>query len=409
MKILVTGATGFIGRELGKELVRRGHAVSVMSRNSLWARAVLPFPAEIISGREGLPSQALEGIDAIINLAGEPIANRRWSRKQKALIRDSRIRITSDLMRFVRNSNVRTVISASAIGIYGDRGDEILTEESGPGSGFLPEVCRAWEAELFSGVQGMTVPPRLVAVRVGVVLGRSGGMLEKMLPVFRRGLGGAIGSGRQILSWIHIYDLIQLIVFAMENENVRGVLNGVCPSPVDNQDFTRTLAKVVGRDAFLAVPGSALKLALGELAEIVLTGQKVIPERPLQLGFKFKYSNLEEALKGINGGLAAGEEDFIQEQYFDMKSEKILKLLDTNKEVLALQYHIDAFKSKFRSFEHSRRLLPLGDGNILQDRVIYKIKGGRLGQSAFGNKYSNEVKKIFTDRQQALDVIWRSV
>lgn len=404
MKILVTGATGFIGRELGKELVRRGHTVSVMSRNPHWARIALPFPAEIISGREGLPPKALEGIDAVVNLAGEPLASQRWSKKHKALIRDSRIKITSDLMRLVRNSKVRAVVSASAIGIYGDRGDETLTEESGPGSGFLAEVCRSWEGELFSGADGMADPPRLVAVRVGFVLGRNGGALEKLLPLFRRGLGGRLGSGSQIMSWIHIYDLVQLIVFAVENENVNGPLNGVSPSPVDNSEFTEVFAKVVGRDALIPVPAIGLKLAVGEMAEVILSGQKVLPERPRGLGFKFKYTNLEEALKDINGGLKPGEEDFVQEQYLPLKAEEVLKILETDPKLQDL----GTLKSDLKSFEHSRRLLPLGEGIILQDKVVYRVHGGRLGQIAMGDKYAAKIKRIFTECQQALDVLWRS-
>jgi uncharacterized protein len=404
VKILITGATGFIGRELGKELVRRGHTISVMSRNIHWARVTLPFPAEIISGRDGLPPKALDGIDAVVNLAGEPLASRRWTKKHKALIRDSRIKITSDLMRLVRNSNVRAVVSASAIGIYGDRGDETLNEDSGPGSGFLPEVCRSWEAELFSGADGMADPPRLVAVRVGFVLGRSGGAVEKLLPLFRRGLGGVLGSGTQYMSWIHIYDLVQLIVFALENENVNGALNGTSPSPVINSEFTKVFAKVVGRDAMVPVPGFGLKLAVGEMAEIILSGQKVLPERPRQLGFKFKYTNLEEALKDIHGGLKPGEEDFVQEQFLPLRAEEILKMLETDQKL----QNFGSLKSDLKTFEHSRRLLPLGEGIILHDKVVYRVRGGWPGQVAMGGKYADKIKKIFTERQQALDVIWRS-
>lgn len=405
MKILITGATGFIGKELGKELVRRGHTVRVMSRNIHRARQILPFPAEIISGREGLPPKALHGIDAVINLAGEPLAAKRWTKQQKEKIRDSRIKITSDLMRLVRYSPVKTVISASAIGFYGDRGDEVLTEESGPGSGFLAEVCRAWEAELFHGVEGMSNAPRLVAIRFGVVLGRNGGALEKLLPLFRKGMGGTVGSGRQQMSWIHIQDLVQMIVFALENKSVEGILNGVGPEPVDNWEFTRALAKVIGRPASLPVPSFLLRLVLGEMSQIILTSQKVMPSYAQRLGFKFDFPALDDALKNINDELRPGEEELFTEQFVPVKKEKVALFFNEEKsltEVIPKMMSV-GFTKKHSKWSHTQKFIGLGSGTIIQDRVVFQMPAGWLGQLGGSQSVANEAKKMFKVRRQIID------
>ncbi len=408
MNILITGATGFIGRELGKELVFRGHQIRVMSRDSHRARIHLPFPAEVISGRDGLPARALEGIDAVINLAGEPLTAKRWTKAQKSKIRDSRVKITADLMRLVRNSKVKTVISASAIGFYGDRGDEVLTEESGPGSGFLAEVCRNWEEELFQGAIGMKSAPRSVAIRFGVVLGRSGGALEKLLPLFRRGLGGVVGSGRQYMSWIHIYDLVQMIVFALEDQNVKGILNGVGPEPVDNWEFTRTLAKVVSRPAALPAPAFALRVALGEMAGILTSSQKVLPTRPMDLGFKFQYPGLESALQEINGDLAPGEEEFVSEQFVGLANDDLAFCLNKtwgNNQTFEPTPKLMKFKTikKHSTWKYSQQLIPLAHGTILRDRVVFRLPVGWLGQLSGGSMITKDVTKIFEDRRQFVD------
>jgi len=403
MKILITGATGFVGKELGKELVRRGHQVRVMSRNVHRARVVLPFPAEVISGRQGLPGQALDGVDAVINLAGENLSDKRWTKSQKEKIRDSRIKITSDLMRLVRTTNVRTVISASAIGYYGDRGDEVLTEESGPGSGFLPEVCRAWEAELFHGAEGMAEPPRLVAIRFGVVLGRSGGALQKLMPLFRRGLGGVVGSGKQYMSWIHIDDLVQLIVFALENQNVEGILNGVAPEPVDNYEFTRTLARVIGREARFPVPALLLRLAVGEMADVILSSQKVIPAKTQSLGFKFEHPSLEDSLRDINHEVKAGEEEFLFEQYVPLSAKEISKMFLHDETIKEIAPKISLFGKSCAKWDHSRKLMPLGKGTILQDRVIYRLPAGWLGQMGLAGSKAKKIKKLFKLQREIID------
>lgn len=218
MKVLLTGATGFVGKHLCKALVADGHSLVVLSRNPAKVATALSVPAAPVAWqpeRESLPKEALTGVEAVIHLAGEGIAEKRWSKKQKEKIYQSRVLGTRNLMEGIRVASERpsVVISASAIGFYGDRADEVLYETSSPGSGFQAEVCRDWERELFqSKIEGT----RLVAIRIGIVMGREGGALKKLLPLFKTGLGGPVGNGNQWMSWIHIQDLVGIFLLALK-------------------------------------------------------------------------------------------------------------------------------------------------------------------------------------------------
>ena len=248
MNISITGASGFIGRHLVKSLAQAGHSPRALSRHAP-------------------PAESLREADAVIHLAGEPVAQR-WTAEAKRRIRESRVEGTRNLVAALAALPRRpeALICASAIGYYGSRGDEILTESSAPGSGFLPEVCVAWEREAQAAEAfGM----RVVRVRTGLVLDAGGGALVRMLPPFRMGLGGRLGSGRQWMSWIHLEDLAALFQFAVERQ-VRGPLNAVAPYPVTNSDFTRELARTLGRPAVFPVPGFALRLLFGEMADVLL-------------------------------------------------------------------------------------------------------------------------------------------
>jgi uncharacterized protein len=295
MNVTVTGATGFLGSRLVQELVIAGHHVHVLGRRrsaqlptsvafSTWDAAAEP------------PAESLAGANAVIHLAGEPVAQR-WTPDAKARIRDSRVDGTRLLVNALsRQSQRPTVLAcASGIGIYGSRGDEILGETSRLGQGYLEDVSIDWENAAESAESlGM----RVVRLRIGMVLGK-GGALAQMLPPFRWGVGGRIGSGRQWMSWIHIEDVVRMILFALDNATLSGPINTTAPNPVTNAVFTRELAQALHRPAVLPVPEFALKLLFGEMAELLLSSQRVLPKAAESAGFRFQYPELRPALAGI--------------------------------------------------------------------------------------------------------------
>jgi uncharacterized protein (TIGR01777 family) len=275
MKIAITGASGFIGRRLLEAM--NDHELTALQRGA-------PAP---------------EGAEAVIHLAGEPVAQR-WTAAAKDRIRESRVGGTRRLVdSFGRlQPPPRVLICASAIGYYGSRGDEVLTEDAAPGSGFLSEVCVAWERE---ADRARALGIRVVKFRTAMVLGPSGGALAKMLPAFRFGLGGPLGDGRQWMSWIHREDLINLIRYAVE-QPISGAVNACAPEPVTNAEFTRVLARAVRRPAVLRMPAFGLRLLFGEMAEMLLDSQRVIPAAAQNAGFSFVYNELEPALRNVVGG-----------------------------------------------------------------------------------------------------------
>ena len=302
MKVAITGATGFIGRKLVSELLTEGHQVEAITREPESARKRLP--AQCACRRwdpmAGPDPDIIRGVDAIINLAGEGVADARWAPARKEAIRSSRVLMTRALVGVIsalpQNTRPRALISASAIGYYGDRGDELLDEQSAPGNDFLAEVCQAWEREAFV-VERLGV--RAVVVRIGVVLGKEGGALQKMLLPFRLGLGGRLGSGRQWMSWIHLDDLVGLFVSAISDAEVSGAINGVAPTPVTNAAFTAALGQVLHRPTVLPVPAIALRLTLGEMSSILLGSQRVLPRAAERLGVTFRYPHIAGALADL--------------------------------------------------------------------------------------------------------------
>jgi uncharacterized protein len=296
MKCIISGGTGFIGRRLVDTLLKNGHYVAVWSRQPGEERrtAVQSFYWDPLEGEP--QEESINGFDAVVHLAGESVAQR-WNDDAKGKIRDTRILGTRRLVSAI--SKVRhkpaALICSSAVGYYGSRGDEVLTEASAPGKGFLAEVCIGWEKEA-QAATGLGL--RVANIRTGIVLGRDGGALPKMLPAFQSFAGGMLGSGRQWMPWIHVDDLVELYRFAIETP-VSGPLNGAAPNPVTNAQFTAALAKAVHRPAFLNVPAFALHALLGEMAHMVLEGQRALPESPQKLGFTWKYSTLDEALRNL--------------------------------------------------------------------------------------------------------------
>ena len=293
MKILITGATGLIGKALQKALRAKGHELLLASRKEPKDSSYIQWDIET-----GFTEpERLEGIDAVIHLAGESISALRWTDEKKKAIRESRVLGTRNIVDTISDlkQRPRVLIAASAIGFYGDRGDEELTETSKPGKNFLADVCREWEAEARraedSGV-------RTVLLRTGIVLSRDGGALGTMLTPFKLGLGGVIGDGKQWMSWISLPDHIDAILFALENENVRGALNSVSPNPVTNQEFTTVMGEVLYRPTFIPVPEFAVNLMFGEMGEaLLLDSTRVIPKRLEDAGFKFKFPDLKKALE----------------------------------------------------------------------------------------------------------------
>jgi uncharacterized protein len=278
MNITVTGATGFIGKRLAQALLVAGHSVNALGRKQ----------------SVELPTESLATADAIIHLAGEPVAQR-WTPEAKQRILSSRVDGTRNLVSALSKQSQRpqVLVCASAIGYYGSRGDEILTEKSDPGRDFLAQVVVDWEQ---SAREAEALGIRVVPLRFGVVLGKDGGALPKMLPPFRLGLGGRLASGQQWMSWIHVDDVIGLIRFALENSTVRGPMNATAPQPATNAEFTRELAAALHRPAILPVPSLALKLLFGEMAEVILGSQRVIPQAAQSAGYRFEYPELRPAL-----------------------------------------------------------------------------------------------------------------
>jgi uncharacterized protein (TIGR01777 family) len=295
VKVVVTGGTGFLGRALVASLLGKGHEVAVVTRNP--ARADVPAGARPL-GWSDLGS-AVDGAGAVVNLAGETIAQR-WTAAAKARIVGSRAEAAERVGAALRTARARhaVLVNASAVGFYGDRGTEELTEASAPGTGFLAETTVAWEeAARRAAPEGV----RLVLLRTGIVLGEEGGALSKMLLPFRLGLGGPLGSGTQWMSWIHRGDLVSLAVAAVEDGRFEGPVNAVAPAPVTMREFASMLGKVLRRPAFAPAPAFALRAAMGEMASLVLDGQKALPGKASALGFRFRFPSLEPALRDILG------------------------------------------------------------------------------------------------------------
>jgi uncharacterized protein len=289
--IALTGATGFVGGRLLKRLIDTGARVRVVGRKRPEGHNVEFFQWE--ASNPGAPGGAFENCETVVHLAGSPISVR-WNAEVKKEIRATRVEGTNAIVRglLTAGTRPRTLICASAIGYYGDRGDEVLKEQSAPGSGFLPAVCLDWEQ---AARQAESSGLRVVLLRLGIVLG-NGGALSKMLIPFRSGLGGTLGSGQQWMSWIHIDDLVELVLFAAKNSNVAGPLNAVAPQPVRNAEFTKALGDVLDRPAFMRVPKFALSAMYGEMAEVMLSSARVIPEAATSAGFRFKYQDVRSAL-----------------------------------------------------------------------------------------------------------------
>jgi uncharacterized protein (TIGR01777 family) len=302
MRLLLLGCSGFVGRELVPFLLNLGHALTLVSRRSHpfpllegdRLRCLPLDPSDPASWESTDLGAALAGAEGVVNLAGEPIAERRWSESQRQRLRDSRLLTTGGLVKAMAalDTPPRVLVNASAIGVYGSSEEKRFVESNPPAADFLGQLCQDWETAALAAPAGC----RVVVLRLGIVLGPDGGALARMLPVFRAGFGGPVGSGKQWMSWIHRHDLCRLIAASLEDSSFQGLYNAVAPEPVRMADFARELGQVLGRPSLFPVPAPVLKVMLGDGAAVVLEGQQVVPERLREKGFQYDCPDLTSAL-----------------------------------------------------------------------------------------------------------------
>jgi uncharacterized protein (TIGR01777 family) len=452
MKVLVTGATGFVGHFVLKELQSRGHDIAVLTRNSETAANRLPVDCEVHSWEpcSAPPTcAAFEGASAVIHLAGENIASGRWTKTRKRKILNSRVLSTRRLVEALGrlSDGPRVLVSSSAIGYYGDGGNQTLTEDDSAGEDFLADVCKKWEQEVFEAkLHGV----RAVALRTGVVLGRGGGAMQKMLPIFRLGMGGRLGTGKQWMSWIHAMDLARMFVHAIETPAMEGAYNATSPFPVTQQDFTATLAGVLKRPARFPVPAFALKMAFGDMAGIFLASQRVLPKKLLAAGFEFSLAGLKEALEDINHSPYVHFErqqwipqpidkafSFFREAknletltpdylHFKIVGQSTEEIKEGTKIDYRLRLHGLPFRwqsqitdwqpvSRFADVQtrgpyaywhHTHEFIEKKGGTLLQDRVMYKVPFGVPGELIVGGLIRKDLEYIFAYRRQQIERIF---
>lgn len=450
MKILITGATGLIGRELGKELVRRGHEVFVVSRDKRKAALKCPFPCRVIEAdltKTAPPLDALKDVEAVVHLMGESIAAGRWTAAKKKTLITSRVDSLRNLKQSLPSS-LRVLVSSSAIGFYGDRGEDVLTETSPVGEGFSADLCRQWEAEATSAGNARTV-----SLRMGVVLAHNGGALPAMKTPIRWGVGGALGSGRQWLSWIHLRDAVRMYVWALEADTVHGPVNAVSPHPERQGSFSEMIARILGKPHRMPVPSVALKAMLGEKATLLLDSQRIVPSVATGSGFTFEFGNLRDALRDLLKDETDGFEVFETEQYIPAPREDVFPffarasnlgeitpeslqfeilngasaevqegaLIDYRLRVRGVpvrwQTKIEQWdpphrfvdtqlKGPYETWHHTHTFESLGPGTLMTDRVLYRLPLGALGRLSGGWLVEHDVRGIFDFRRRKINQIF---
>ncbi|ATH08701.1 TIGR01777 family protein [Halobacteriovorax marinus] len=454
MKILITGATGLVGKRLLEKLFLSGFDdVRILSTSKKRAQNSIPFPVEVFEWsplENKISDAALENIDIVFHLAGESVADGRWSKQRKERILNSRVNGTRLLLDSIQKSNStpQKFITASAVGIYGqDLSDKVITEESPLDDDFLADVCRRWENTLFErDIEGMKVH----SLRTGIVLSNQGGALQKMLPPFKMGAGGILGSGKQYMSWIHIDDLVDAYIFLMKNDCKEKAYNGVSPTPLTNYNFTKVLGAALKRPTIFPVPAFVLKGIFGEMSDILLKGQRVIPKALEAEGFEFKYEKLGDALDDILKYEVSGEVLFKRYQWVESSKDKVFdffkeaknlekitpeylnfKILHMNTDNIQAGSLIDyklqvhgipmKWKTKISEYEegkyfideqlkgpyskwvHRHEFIPHKNGTLISDKVVYKIPLGILGKLAAGWFVKKDVNNIFNYRNKAIN------
>lgn len=443
MKVLVTGATGFIGKQLLLHLRDRGHEIVVLTRQPEMACVRLPVLCRVFCWDKSFlepPKEAFEGVDAVVHLAGENIIGR-WTPARKEELSRSRLLSTRQIVKVLHGleKKPKVFVCASGVGYYGDQPVAELDETAPPGKDFLADLCRRWEAE---AMQAEAVGVRTVPLRIGVVLGADGGALQKMLPAFRLGLGGALGHGRQWLSWIHERDMAGLILHAIENSKVMGPVNAVSPNPVSNADFAKALAQAVHRPAFLNVPAPVVKLLLGDVAGVVLTGQKAFPKKALASGYTFHHPQLSSALATLCDRVT---HELLIEQWVPQPLDKVFAFFSDTKnlELLTpphlrfkitgqsttslqegtrinyqLKLHGVPFRwqsiimdwkpgerfsdiqvlGPYRLWHHTHDFIEQDGGTLIRDRAVYRIPLGVAGDLLLRSFIRKDLEAIFIYR-----------
>jgi uncharacterized protein (TIGR01777 family) len=292
MHVLITGGTGLIGSALSKELIAQGHEVTVLSRTP---DKVADICGAKVRGVSQLSDIGGEKIDAVVNLAGAPIADRPWTRKRKQLLWDSRVTLTEELVAWLgqRSTKPEVLVSGSAVGWYGDGGAQPITESSNPQVEYTHTLCDAWES---AAKRAASHGVRVCLLRTGLVLAPGGGFLQRMLPPFKLGLGGPIGSGKQYMPWVHRDDMVGIIMLLLQDTSCKGPFNATAPNPATNREFVKTLGSTLGRPAVIPLPAPLLKLGLGEMSRLLLTGQNALPKKVQDAGYTFRYTHLQAAL-----------------------------------------------------------------------------------------------------------------
>lgn len=458
MKVLVTGATGFVGVRLCRELFLRGHDIVALTRNTESARDRISVPCEVYKWNPsaGLPpEEALAGVDVVVNLMGENIASGRWDERRKEAITNSRVQGTRNLVKALNQSSSsrpKSLISYSAIGFYPVDQLAPLDEQSSHGEGFLSEVCSRWEQE----ANRFEKPGRTVILRVGTVIGRGGGAVSKLRNIIKLGLGGPVGSGKQMMSWIHVDDLVNLTVMACEDDRFEGVYNAVAPEPVTNRQFTNALASAVKKPALLPAPKSILKLVFGEMAQVILSGQNIVSCRLPETSFQFKYPKITSAAKeamgvasiGLNGQEVVCEQ-FESFQYIDRDISDVFRFFSVPDNLSAITPPFLHFKilsvstpniekdtriryqlslhgipinwktlikewdegnefvdfqlsGPYKYWHHRHVFIPREQGTLIIDRVDYRLPFGVLGDLLAGWYVKRDVSQIFAYRRQAI-------
>jgi uncharacterized protein (TIGR01777 family) len=461
MNILITGGTGLIGKKLVLALAKRNvNRLVLLTRKPEKTKNLFPFPHESYywDSTSGLPPQeALKNIHAIFHLAGEGVADGRWTEDKKKKMIASRVQGTQSLLKAFLQYNLpfpQFFLSASAIGFYGDRGQEVLQESSSAGQGFLSSLVQQWEDSLFKTAPVGSESLRKVALRIGVVLACEGGALQKMLPPFRLGLGGPIGHGHQIMSWIHVDDLVKMMLWCLDTPNAQGIYNACAPHPVDNKTFTRTLGRTLKRPTLFPVPLFILRGLLGEMSSILIDSTSVLPKKSLAEGFSFQYAQLEQAFNHILDDITKKKHRFekvtwvpkTQEQVFQFFSEaqnletitppylqfKVLKLsTPTIQEGTLIDYTLKLhglplywqtliktwspphsfsdfqLQGPYTEWHHTHTFTPYANGTLMSDSIIYKLPLGDLGHYLGYPFVKKDIANIFKYREDKITQIFK--
>ena len=447
MRVLMTGATGLIGKELGRLLASRGDTLACLVRDAQSARLRLPFPATCFewSHSSAVPAGALAGVDAIVNLSGEPVAGKRWTDEQKGLIRDSRVLGTRHLVQaaLTHGQHIKAFVQGSASGFYGDRADETLTAISAKGTGFLSDLVEAWEAEL-RPLSDRRPDVRIARVRTGIVLARQGGALAKMLPLFRASAAGRLGTGKQWMSWIHIDDIVRIFLHALDSQ-AAGVLEGVAPRPVTNREFTKSLCRSLRVLENVPVPALAIRTLYGGMGGVVLESAKMEPRRTIASGFRYRFASIDQAFADLLAPLQGSTREKVSEQWVAHAPEEIwpyfcdernleeltpgflkFKVLGKSTREIGEGTLIDyrivlngipmGWQSRIESgeparrfvdtqvegpysfWQHAHEFIPLAKGTLMRDVVRYRLPLGWLGSVVAGWKVETQVDQIFSYR-----------